>query len=66
MSKIFVIKYIPEGNFPIHLKLIKKHQRKYPSLLGKYKDGTYHTGCFFGESNIDLNLIMCEDDICIP
>ena len=31
--------------------------------MDKYKDGTYHKGSFCGLSNIDINLIMCEDKI---
>ena len=49
----------------MNLKLIKKYQRAEPSLMDKYKDGTYHTGFFYGVNNIDLNLIMCEDNIVI-
>ena len=34
--------------------------------MNKYKDDTYHKGSFCGGSNIDINLIMCEDKIVIP
>ena len=37
-----------------------------PSIIAKYKDGTYHKGSFRGGSNIDLRLIMCKDKIIIP
>ena len=56
---------IPEGNFPINLKLIKEYQRKEPSLMDKYKDGTHHKGYFGSGIIIDINLIMCEDRIFI-
>ena len=56
---------IPEGNFPINLRLIKEYQWTEPSLMDKYKDGTYHKGSFCGGSNIDINLLMCEDKIVI-
>ena len=65
MSEINDIEEIPEGGFPINLKLIAKYQWKEPSLLAKYKDGTYHKGSFCGGSNIYINLITCEDNIVI-
>ena len=34
--------------------------------MAKYKYGTYHKGYFRGDSNSDINLIMCEDKIVIP
>ena len=66
MSEINDIKELPEGTFPINLKLIQKYQREEPSIIAKYKDGTYHKGYFCGGSNIDLNLITCKDNIVIP
>ena len=63
MSEINDIKELPEGTFPINLKLIQKYQREEPSIIAKYKDGTYHKGYFCGGSNIDLNLITCKDKI---
>ena len=54
MSEINEIKEIPEGTFPINLKLIKTYQRLGPSIIAKYKDGTYQQGYFRGVSNIDL------------
>ena len=33
--------------------------------MDKYKDSTYHKSYFCGGSNIDINLIMCEDKIVI-
>ena len=56
---------IPEGNFPINLKLIKEYQWTEPSLMDKYKDSTYHKSSFCSGINIDINLIMCEDKIVI-
>ena len=60
------INEIPEGNFPINLRLITKYQRSEPILMAKYEDGTYHKGSFRGIINIGLNLIKCEDKIVIP
>ena len=37
LSEINEIKELPEGIFPINLKLIDQYQRKYPSLMDKYK-----------------------------
>ena len=65
MSEINDTKEIPEGTFPINLKLIKKYQRMGPSLINKYKDGKYHTFSFGEGGNIYLILIMCEDNIVI-
>ena len=65
MSEINDIEEVPEGNFPINFKLIKKYQQKNPSILAKYKEGTYQKGIFGGGSNININLITCEDDIVI-
>ena len=33
--------------------------------MAKDKDGTYHKSSFLGVINISLNLIPCEDNICI-
>ena len=44
MSEINYIKEIPEVTFPINLKIIENYQRTEPSLMAKYKYGTYHTG----------------------
>ena len=56
---------MPEGNLPINLKLIKKYQRKEPSLKDKYKDGTHYKGSLCSGIIIYTNLIMCEDKIVI-
>ena len=66
MSEINYIEELPEGTFPIYLKLIQKYQHPEPSLMSKYKNGTYHKGSFRGGSNIGLKLITCEDKIVIP
>ena len=66
MSGINDIKEIPEGAFPIDIKLTKKYQRAEPSIIAKYKDGKYHKGSFCGGIDIYLNLIMCKDKIVIP
>ena len=49
--------------FSYKLKKNDQYQRKYPSLLDKYKNCTYKTGSFCRQSNRDLNLITCEDKI---
>ena len=66
MSEINDIEELPEGNFPINLKPIKKYQQSEPSLMAKYKYGTYHKGYFGGGSNIYLKLITCKDNSVIP
>ena len=66
MSEINDTKEILEDTFPNNMKLIKKYQRIETNLRAKYKDGTYHTGSFYGISNIGLNLIAFEDKIIIP
>ena len=66
MSGINDIEELPEGNFPNNLKLIQRYQRTEPSLMAKYKYGTYHPGSFSGGSNIYINLIKCKDKIAIP
>ena len=53
------IEEITEGDFSIDLKIIEKYQRTEPSLMARYKDGTYHTGYFRGGSDIGLKLITC-------
>ena len=37
VSEINDTNKIPEGNFPINLKLIKQYQRTEPILMDKYK-----------------------------
>ena len=66
MSEINDTKEIPEGIFPINLKLIQKHQREEPSITDKYKYGTHHKSSFCAGINTDFNLIMCKDKIVIP
>ena len=66
MSEINDTEAIPEGNFPIYLKLIQKYQRSEPSIIAKYEDCTYHKGYFCGGSNIDIKLITCKNKIFIP
>ena len=65
MSEINNTKKLPEGIFPINLKLIDQYQQKDPSQEAKYKMGAYQKGCICGVSNINLNLITCDDDIFI-
>ena len=59
------MKKIPEGTFPINLKLIKTYQRLEPSITDKYTTGTYQNVSFCGVINIDLKLITCKDNIVI-
>ena len=49
----------------MNLKIDPKYQQSEPSIILKYKNGTYHNGYFRGGSNIDLKLITCEDKIVI-
>ena len=66
MSEINDIKELSNGTFLISLKLIRKYQREEPSIIDKYKDGTYHKGYFCGGSNIDIEVITCKDSFVIP
>ena len=66
MSETNDIEDLTEGTFPINLKLIQKYQRAEPSIIAKYKDGTYNKGSFRGGNNIDINLIKYKDNIVIP
>ena len=61
MSEINDIEEIPEGNFSISLKFIKKKQRSELSITPKYKDGTYYKGYFCEGINSDIKLITCKD-----
>ena len=66
MSEINDIEELPEVNFSINLRLIQKYQRLEPSIIAKYKTGTYQEVSFCGGINIDLSLITCKDNIFIP
>ena len=57
MSEINDIEELPEGTFPINLKLIQKYQRLEPRTLDKYGNGMYQKGPFRGGSNIYIGLI---------
>ena len=65
MSEINDTEETPAGNFPTDLKLTAQYQRTEPILMAKYKEGTYQKNSFCGRSNIELNLITCEDNIFI-
>ena len=65
LSEINDTEEIPEGIFPINLKLIHHYQQKEPGLLAKYTIMAYHKGSFRGGSNINLSLTMCEVTIVI-
>ena len=66
MSEINDTKELPKGKFSLKLKTDQTISTENPSLLAKNKMGTYHKGYFYGGSNINLNLITCEDKIVIP
>ena len=66
MSETNDTEELPDGLFPINLKLIQKYQRLEPSILAKYKIGTYQQSPFCGGINIDISLITCKDKIVIP
>ena len=63
VSEINDIEEVPEGIFPVNLKLINQYQCKYPILMAKYHICKYNTCSSCGGINIDLNLITCRDDI---
>ena len=65
MSEINNIEEIPEGTFPINLKLIQKYQRLELIIIAKYKYSMYHKDSFRGGINSDINLITCKDKIVI-
>ena len=65
MSEISDVKEIPEGDFPINLRLIQRHQWAEPSLTAKNKGGKYQKGYFREGSNKNLSLITHEDKIVI-
>ena len=48
VSEINDTEELPEVNFPINRKLIQKYQRAEPRITAKYKNSTYHKGCFLG------------------
>ena len=56
MSEINDTKEQTEGTFPINLKFIQEYQRSEPSIIAKYKIGTYQKVFFSGGINIDLKL----------
>ena len=47
------------------MKLIQKYQQLEPSIIAKYKYGTYQKGYFCVGSNIDIKLLTCKDKIVI-
>ena len=66
VSEINDIEEIPEGTFPINFKFTQQNKRAEPSLIYKYKYGTYHKGYFCRGSNDNITLITCKDKIVIP
>ena len=65
VSEMNDIEELPECTFTITLKLIQKYKRLEPSIIAKYKTGTYHKVSLHRGSNIDLKLITCKDEIFI-
>ena len=49
LSEINDTEELPEGDFPINLKLTDQYQRKYPSLMAKYNMDTCKTVSFVEE-----------------
>ena len=66
ISEIGYIEEWTEGIFPINLKLIGQFRQKDHRLMAKYHKCIYNTGSFFVRVNINLNFIMCEDNIFMP
>ena len=66
MSEINVNEELPKGKFPIDLKLIQIYKLKEPSIIARYKNGTYRKGSFHGFINSYLSPITREDNIVIP
>ena len=65
MSKLYSIKELPEGTFPLSFNLTDRYHREYPFLKKKIKCAEYTKGYFCGgRSTIDL--IMYKDKIVIP
>ena len=64
VSEINDIEELPEGFFPVNLKLIAKYQQQEPIIRYKYKYGTYHKG--YSVEVVIFSLIMCKDKIVIP
>ena len=63
MSEINDVKEVPEGVFPIRLRLIDQYQSKYPSLMTKYYTTIYNIDPFCVGINININLITCRDRV---
>ena len=55
------IRELPEDIFLVNLKIINQYQHNDLILMVKYKIGKYESGYFYGGSNRNFNLIMCED-----
>ena len=66
MSEINHIEEIPEGTFPINLKLIKTYQWLEPIITVEYTTDNYQRGSLCGGSNNNLKLITCKYKIVIP
>ena len=48
MSEINYIEELPEGVFPVNISIVYQYQRKYSSLMDKYKTGKYKISSFHG------------------
>ena len=65
VSEINDTEEIPEGTYPIDLKLIQQHQQAEPILTDRYKNGKHHKGSFCGGTNVYIILITCKYKIII-
>ena len=63
MSYINCIKELLEAVFSVNLKIIDQYQRISTSPLDKYTTSWNKSGAIHGGSNINFNLITCEDKV---
>ena len=59
-------KELPKGSFSVNLKNIDQYQQKDYILMDKYEMSVYQKDYFHGWTNININLLSCEDKIVIP
>ena len=65
MSELYGIKELPEGTFPLYLKLIEYYQQEYPILTEKLKCAEYIKGSFCRGQNT-IKLVALNNEIVIP
>ena len=65
MSELYDTDEMPEGTFPLSLKLIDRYQREDPCLQARLTCANYHNDPFRGGRNI-IELVMYKDKIFIP